>query len=78
MDEVSGDYLEHVLQVLMSCPIEVLDLVKQSIRQGGDALKDLQPPVVNSISETLVEKSVEVRFLLKLVSSCLSLCIVQS
>ncbi|KAL8480742.1 hypothetical protein ACS0TY_027327 [Phlomoides rotata] len=59
VEEVCGDYLGHVLGLLKSCPPEVLDLVKQSILQGGDSLKVLQPLVINSIVETLVEKSVE-------------------
>ncbi|KAA8542136.1 hypothetical protein F0562_023288 [Nyssa sinensis] len=57
--EVSGDYLGHVLKLLSSCSAEVVDLVKQSILQGGKSLKDLVPLVMNSIIETLVEKSVE-------------------
>ncbi|KAK3225108.1 hypothetical protein Dsin_004970 [Dipteronia sinensis] len=57
--EVCGDYLAHVLQLLSSCPAEVLDLVKQSIIQGGMALHALQPSVINTIVETLVEKAVE-------------------
>lgn len=60
VEEVCGDYLGHVLGLLKSCPREVLDLVKQSILQGGDSLKVLQPLVINSIVETLVDKSVEV------------------
>lgn len=61
MDEVCGDYLGHVLGLLNSCSAEVLDLVKQSILQGSNSIKVLQPPVINSIVEALVEKSVEVR-----------------
>ncbi|KAK4843251.1 hypothetical protein QYF36_005858 [Acer negundo] len=57
--EVCGDYLAHVLQLLSSCPAEVLDLVKQSIIQGGMALNALQPSVINTIVGTLVEKAVE-------------------
>ncbi|KAL1541822.1 Conserved oligomeric Golgi complex subunit 2 [Salvia divinorum] len=59
MEEVRGDYLDHVLGLLKSCSSEVLDLVKQSILQGSDSLKVLQPPVINSIVEALVEKSAE-------------------
>ncbi|KAK4486144.1 hypothetical protein RD792_008812 [Penstemon davidsonii] len=59
VEEVCGDYLEHVLGLLKSCSSEVLDLVKQSILQGGNSLQILQPFVINSIVETLVEKSVE-------------------
>lgn len=65
VDEVSGDYLGRVLGLLKSCSTEVLDLVKQSILQGSNSLKVLQPPVINSIVEALVEKSVEVSNLLK-------------
>ncbi|XP_024027150.1 conserved oligomeric Golgi complex subunit 2 isoform X2 [Morus notabilis] len=57
--EVCGDYLQHVLQLLSSCPSDVLDLVKQSILQSGKSLTDLVPLVINTIVETLVEKSVE-------------------
>ncbi|KAI3454999.1 hypothetical protein Pfo_011662 [Paulownia fortunei] len=59
MEEVCGDYLGHVLGLLKLCSPEVLDLVKQSILEGGNSLKVLQPLVINSIVETLVEKSVE-------------------
>ncbi|KAL8480796.1 hypothetical protein ACS0TY_027359 [Phlomoides rotata] len=59
LEEVCGDYLGHVIGLLKSCPPEVLDLVKQSILRGGDSLKVLQPLVINSIVETLVEKSME-------------------
>lgn len=65
VEEVCGDYLGHVLGLLKSCSPEVLDLVKQSILQGGNSLKALQPLVINSIVESLVQKSVEVRYLLK-------------
>ncbi|KAG6404185.1 hypothetical protein SASPL_136425 [Salvia splendens] len=59
VEEVRSDYLDHVLGLLKSCSSEVLDLVKQSILQGSDSLKVLQTPVINSIVEALVEKSVE-------------------
>ncbi|GFP87982.1 conserved oligomeric golgi complex subunit 2 [Phtheirospermum japonicum] len=59
VEEVCGDYLGHVLGLLKSCSPLVLDLVKQSILQGGNSLKALQPLVINSIVESLVEKSVE-------------------
>ncbi|XP_027179730.1 conserved oligomeric Golgi complex subunit 2 [Coffea eugenioides] len=59
VNEVSGNYLGHVLGLLKSCSTEVLDLVKQSILQGGNSLKDLLPHIMNSITDTLVEKSVE-------------------
>lgn len=60
VEEVRSDYLDHVLGLLKSCSAEVLDLVKQSILQGSDSLKVLQTPVINSIVEALVERSVEV------------------
>ncbi|EOY26018.1 Golgi organization, COG2 isoform 1 [Theobroma cacao] len=57
--EISGAYLDHVLQVLSSCSTEVLDLVKQSILYCGKSLDDLLPLVINTIMEALVQKSVE-------------------
>ncbi|KAL5543938.1 hypothetical protein UlMin_007722 [Ulmus minor] len=57
--EICGDYLQHVLQLLSSCSAEVLDLVKQSILQGGKSLTDLEPLVINTIVGTIVEKCVE-------------------
>ncbi|XP_015866985.2 conserved oligomeric Golgi complex subunit 2 isoform X1 [Ziziphus jujuba] len=57
--EVDGDYLEHVLQLLSSCPSDALNLVKQSISQGGKSLNDLIPKVINTIVAALVEKSDE-------------------
>lgn len=62
--EVCGDYLERVLQLLSSCSADVLDAVKQSILQGGRSLKHLVPLVINTIVEALVEKSVEVSFII--------------
>ncbi|CAA0806933.1 Unknown protein [Striga hermonthica] len=59
VEEICGDYLEHVLGHLKQCSPEVLDLVKQSILQGGNSLKVIQPLAINSIVESLVEKSVE-------------------
>lgn len=64
-EEICGNYLGHVLELLKSCSPEVLDLVKQSILQGGTSLKDLVPQVINSITETVVEKSVDVSNLSK-------------
>ncbi|KAF5743699.1 conserved oligomeric Golgi complex subunit 2 isoform X2 [Tripterygium wilfordii] len=57
--EVCGDYLGHVLQLLSACSLDVLDLVKQSILQGGKALHALVPLAVKIIIEALVEKSAE-------------------
>lgn len=60
--EISGDYLEQVLELLSSCSPDVLDSVKHSILQGGKSLKDLVPRVINTIIEALVEKSIEVSY----------------
>ncbi|XP_052176732.1 conserved oligomeric Golgi complex subunit 2 [Diospyros lotus] len=57
--EIGSDFLEHVTQQLSSCSAEVLDLIKQSILQGGQSLKDLVPQVMKQIIETIVEKPVE-------------------
>ncbi|KAJ8538774.1 hypothetical protein K7X08_030070 [Anisodus acutangulus] len=59
VEEVCGDYVEHVLEVLKPCPAEVCDFVKQSILQGGKSLKGLLPIVMSVIIEAIVEKSVE-------------------
>lgn len=59
--EVCGDYIGHVVQLLSSCPAEVLDSVKQSILQSGKCLEDIAPVVIKLVTESLVEKSVEVR-----------------
>ncbi|KAF7135791.1 hypothetical protein RHSIM_Rhsim08G0188800 [Rhododendron simsii] len=58
-ERICGDFLGHVVEVLSSSSSEVLDLVKQSILEGGASLKDLIPKVINSIIQTVVEKSVE-------------------
>lgn len=58
--EVCDSYIGCVFEILNSCSTEqVLDLVKHSIFQGGKSLKDLVPSVIDSIVETLVEKSNE-------------------
>lgn len=59
--EICGDYVGHVLDVLSSCPTEVLDPVKQSILQSGKSLESMITPLTISIIDALVEKSVEVR-----------------
>ncbi|KAL6996985.1 Conserved oligomeric Golgi complex subunit 2 [Sarracenia purpurea var. burkii] len=56
---ISDDFLGHVMELLSSCSADVLDIVKQSILQGGKSLKDLIPLVMNSIIQTVVDKSVE-------------------
>ncbi|KAK1376018.1 Conserved oligomeric Golgi complex subunit 2 [Heracleum sosnowskyi] len=68
-EEVCGNYLDHVLDLIKSCSPEVLNLVKQSILQGGTSLKDLVPQVINSITEMMVEKSVDVLEQLKGISA---------
>lgn len=61
--EVCGNYIGQVFEILNSCSTEeVLDHVKHSILQGGKSLKDLIPSVIDSIIETLVEKSTEVYY----------------
>lgn len=56
--EVCGSYIGHVFEIISSSASEeVLDLVKHSISQGGKSLKDLVPSVIDSIIETLVDKS---------------------
>ncbi|KAJ6339598.1 hypothetical protein OIU77_007534 [Salix suchowensis] len=57
--EVCGDYLDQVLQLLSSCSINVLDLVKKSILQGGQSLNGLIPLAINAITEALVDESVK-------------------
>lgn len=57
--ELSGDYLRSVLQLLSSCSTEILDLVKQSILQGGESLKTVVPQIMKTMTDSLVEKSVE-------------------
>jgi hypothetical protein len=58
--EVCGGYLDDVLQLLSSCSIDILDLVKQSILQGGKSLNGLTPLVINAITESLVDEAVKV------------------
>ncbi|EPS73270.1 hypothetical protein M569_01480, partial [Genlisea aurea] len=60
VDQVCGDYLDNILEVLLkTCSPDVLDVVRKSILQGGNSLRALQPAVINSIVESLVERSVE-------------------
>ena len=60
VEEISGDFLGHVIDLLSSSSTDVVDLVKLSILQGGKSLKDLIPLVMKSIIERVVEKSIEV------------------
>ena len=64
--EVCGNYIEHMLKIINSCSTQVVDTVKNNILQGGQSRKDLVPSVIDSIIETLVEKSNEVHFFNKL------------
>ncbi|MCL7027685.1 hypothetical protein MKW94_025330 [Papaver nudicaule] len=57
--ELEGNYLDHVFQQLGSCPSEVHDLIKHSIVQGGKVLKDVIPRIMDTMTESLVEKSKE-------------------
>ncbi|KAL2321690.1 hypothetical protein Fmac_026069 [Flemingia macrophylla] len=58
-EQVRGDYLQHVLQLLSSCSPDVLESIRQSILLGGQSLKSLEPLVIKTVVESLVEKSVE-------------------
>ncbi|KAL2934538.1 Conserved oligomeric Golgi complex subunit 2 [Bienertia sinuspersici] len=69
VDEVCGDYVGHVMELLSSCPSEVLDPVKQSILQSAKSLEDMTPPVIKLIIDVLVEKSVEALLQLKGISA---------
>lgn len=60
VNEVCGDYVGHVMEVLSSFPKEVLDNVKQSVLQSGESLERTTLPVIKtSIIDALVQKSVE-------------------
>lgn len=58
--EINGPYLEHVISLLVSCPNEVLALVKQSVLHTSHALLDSVPIIMDVMIEAVVEKSVEV------------------
>lgn len=47
-------------QLLASCPIEVLNLVKQSILQAVEPLKEVLPAIMNVMIGVIVKKSNEV------------------
>ncbi|PAN44014.1 hypothetical protein PAHAL_9G011300 [Panicum hallii] len=55
----SGSFIGHVNQLLASCPIEVLNLVKQSILQAVEPLKELLPAIINVMIGIIVKKSNE-------------------
>ncbi|RID78691.1 hypothetical protein BRARA_A01487 [Brassica rapa] len=59
VSEVCGDYLGHISRHLSSCSTEVLDVVRTSMLQGGDKLKEVLPLLTNTIIEIIVDKSVE-------------------
>ncbi|KAF8044698.1 hypothetical protein N665_7230s0001, partial [Sinapis alba] len=59
VSEVCGDYLEHISHYISSCSTEVRDVVRVSMLQGGDKLKEVLPLLTNTITEILVDKSVE-------------------
>lgn len=49
-----------MLQLLSSCSPDILESVRQSILQGSQSLKSLEPLVIKAVVDSLVEKSVEV------------------
>lgn len=55
----SGNFVEHVNQLLASCPIEVLTLVKQSILQAVEPLKELLPGIMDVMIGVIVKRSNE-------------------
>lgn len=58
---VCGDYLEHISHYISSCSTEVRDVVRMSMLQGGEKLKEVLPLLTNTIIEIIVDKSVEVK-----------------
>ncbi|CAI0446406.1 unnamed protein product [Linum tenue] len=57
--EVCGNYLEHVVELLSSCSSDFIDLIRQSILQGGRSLNDLSLPVMKAVIDTLKDKAEE-------------------
>ncbi|KAF8708780.1 hypothetical protein HU200_030169 [Digitaria exilis] len=55
----SGSFIGHVNRLLASCPIVVLNLVKQSILQAVEPLKELLPAIMNAMIGIIVKKSNE-------------------
>uniref|UniRef100_A0ACD5XES7 Uncharacterized protein n=1 Tax=Avena sativa TaxID=4498 RepID=A0ACD5XES7_AVESA len=55
----SGNFVGHVNQLLASCPIEVLTLVKQSILQAVEPLKELLPGIMDVMIGVIVKRSNE-------------------
>ncbi|KAL5705148.1 hypothetical protein ACHQM5_023489 [Ranunculus cassubicifolius] len=66
--ELGGDYLESVVKILSSCPNEILNMIKQSILQGVESLKNIAPQVMQRITTALVDRGVDVSELLTLIS----------
>ncbi|CAF2131227.1 BnaA03g46980D [Brassica napus] len=59
VSEVCGDYHKHISQFISSCSTEVRDVVRMSILQGGDRLREVLPSLTNTIIQIIVDKSVE-------------------
>uniref|UniRef100_A0A0D9W1D8 Conserved oligomeric Golgi complex subunit 2 n=1 Tax=Leersia perrieri TaxID=77586 RepID=A0A0D9W1D8_9ORYZ len=55
----SGQFVEHVNQLLASCQPEVLAVVKQSILQAVEPLKELLPAIMNVMIGVIVKRSNE-------------------
>lgn len=55
----SGNFVGHVIRLLAACPVEVLTLVKQSILQAVEPLKELLPVIMNVMIGVIVKKSNE-------------------
>ncbi|KAL5684351.1 hypothetical protein ACJX0J_010736, partial [Zea mays] len=55
----SGSFIGHVNQSLGSCPIEVFNLVKGSILQAAEPLKELLPAIMDVMIGIIVKKSNE-------------------
>nr|BAK01513.1 predicted protein [Hordeum vulgare subsp. vulgare] len=55
----SGNFVGRVNQLLASCPIEVLTLVKQSILQAVEPLKELLPSIMDAMIGVIVKRSNE-------------------
>ncbi|KAJ4794704.1 Conserved oligomeric Golgi complex subunit 2 [Rhynchospora pubera] len=59
ISELSGNFLEHVSQLLSNCSDEVVQLVRESIAQAIQLLQQLMPVILDIMIESIVEKSVE-------------------
>ncbi|KAJ3703523.1 hypothetical protein LUZ61_007228 [Rhynchospora tenuis] len=59
ISELSGNFLEHVSQLLSNCSDEVVQLVRESIAQASQLLQQLLPVILDIMIESIVEKSVE-------------------